>query len=446
MSPYRDQPRPAESRPTGPTATGRGPVLTDGQRWELVFRWRPWHQWCLGFFLTANVYLVPALTLSPRATDLIALLLSLWILNRLASSGMSWAPLIILLAFNLMPMAWLAYAFLTGDDQTLVLAIRWLLALPWGLALVHILQAPDARRVFLYGMMWGMLANVGVILLQAAGLDDTLRTLGLSTSDTDFSQRVYRTVRFPGLHGHHNASASVISLIVPVSLALYFRYRASVWLPVVGLGALMIAIHFTSTRSALLVAAVTFVSALLWVRRPRRALTLLTLAGGLAIVFFAVVGPPGGKLRWADLVSTEENVGGRLTTNVSALRLSLEHPLGMGVKTGREELIADAAIPATHNAFLQASLFFGLLPALILCVLFTYLVFQILRGEAGPDFWIGVFALHLGGLFLFEEHLNNATFMILTNWLLAAGVVQITGDQLAGADQPEADPGHGGTA
>lgn len=446
MSQYRDQPWPAQSRGNGPAAAGRRSALTDRQRWELVFRWRPWHQWCLGFFLTANVYLMPALSLSPRATDLIALLLSLWILYRLGSSGMNWAPLIILLAFNLLPLLWLAYAFLTGDAQTLVLAIRWSLALPWGLALAHIMQAAHARRVFLYGMIWGMLANVGVILLQAAGLDSTLNILGLSSTDTDFGQRVYRTVRFPGLHGHHNASASVISLIIPVSLALYFRYRASIWLPVVGLGALMIAIHLTSTRSALLVAAVTFVSALLWVRRPRRALTLLTLAGGVAIVFFAMVGPPGGKLRWADIISTEENVGGRFTSNVSALRLSLEHPLGMGVKTGREELIADSAIPATHNAFLQASLFFGLLPALILCVVFAYLVFQILRGEAGPDFWLGVFALHLSGLFLFEEHLNNATFMILTNWLLAAGAVQISGGQLAGADPPETDPGHGGAA
>jgi hypothetical protein len=34
-------------------------------------------------------------------------------------------------------------------------------------------------------------------------------------------------------------------------------------------------------------------------------------------------------------------------------------------------------------------------------------------------------ALQLIGLFSFEEHLNNPTFMVLTNWLIAASVVQI---------------------
>jgi hypothetical protein len=393
----------------------------------LVFRWRPWHIWCLGFFLTANVYLVPALSYSPRATDLISLMLSLWILYKIGASGVSRAPLLVLLAFNLLPLGWFVYAFLTGDAQTLFLAGRWLLALPWGLALVYTLNAPADRRLFLYGMMWGLLANVGVILLQAAGLDSVIRSVGLSSTDSNFGQRVYRTVRFPGLHGHHNASSSVVSLIVPVSLTLYFRYRATVWLPVIGASALMIAVHFTSTRSALLVAGITFATVLLFVRMPRRALLLLVLAALVGGAFFTVFGPPGGKLRWADLVSTEENVGGRLTTNVSALRLSLEHPLGMGVKAGRQELIADSAIPATHNAFLQTSLFFGLLPALILFVTFVYLLFQILRGDQGSAFWLGIFAFHLFGLFMFEEHLNNATFMILTNWLLATGVTLISG-------------------
>ncbi len=393
-----------------------------------AFRWRRWHLGCLGFFLTANVYLVPNFPSSPRATDLISLLLSLWVLYRLASSGLRRAPLLALILFNLLPCGWFAYALLTGDQQTLLLSGRWLLAIPWGLALLYTLQESSALRAFLNGMMWGLLVNIAIILLQVGGFDDALRAIGFSTADTDFSQRVYRTVRFPGLHGHHNASASVISLIVPVSLALYIRFKVTVWLPLCSIGLLFLTVHLTSTRSALLVAGLTLLLVLICVKMPRRALLLLALVSLLSVVFFAVVGPPGGKLRWADLVSTEENVGGRVTSSLSALRLSLEHPQGHGVSEGRQRLIAASAIPATHNAFLQASLFFGLLPAVAMVWAFIYLCWRMLHSAQNAAFWVGVFALHLGGLFLFEEHLNNATFMILTNWLIATAAALLAGD------------------
>jgi len=412
-----------------PTAELSIPATSEDRHGQAaVCRWQRWHLWCLGFFLTANVYLVPNFSSSPRATDLISFLLSLWVIYRLASSGLRRAPLLALLLFNLLPCGWFAYALLTGDQQTLLLSGRWLLAIPWGLTLLFTLQESSALRAFLKGMMWGLLINIAIIFLQVGGFDSALRASGFSTADTDFSQRVYRTVRFPGLHGHHNASAAVISLIVPVSLALYFRFKVTVWLPLCSIGLLFLAAHLTSTRSPLLVAGLTFLLVLACVKMPRRALLLLALVSLLSIVFFAVVGPPGGKLRWADLVSTEENVGGRVTSSLSALRLSLEHPQGHGVSVGRQQLIAASAIPATHNAFLQASLFFGLLPAIAMLWAFIYLCWRMLHGARNTAFWAGVFALHLGCLFFFEEHLNNATFMILTNWLIATSAALLAGD------------------
>ena len=121
--------------------------------------WRPWHLWMLGFFLTANIYLVPALANSPRATDLLAALLSIWLAAKLLSTGMGLAPVLALLGYNLLPMIWLIIAYLTGDKQTLILSARWLLAIPWGLALLYGTRRRINQRAFLYGLWWGALAN-----------------------------------------------------------------------------------------------------------------------------------------------------------------------------------------------------------------------------------------------------------------------------------------------
>ena len=36
------------------------------------------------------------------------------------------------------------------------------------------------------------------------------------------------------------------------------------------------------------------------------------------------------------------------------------------------------------------------------------------------SFLLSLLAFHLAGLFLFEEHLNNPTFVVLASWLVAA--------------------------
>ncbi len=393
-----------------------------------VLRWRPWHLWCLGFFLTANLYMIPSLKLSPRATDLLAVLLAIWVLVQLASRGLPRAPLAAVMLLNFLPCGWFAYAYLTGDRQTLVLSGRWLIAIPWGLALLPALADDRARRAFLYGLTCGLFANVAVVLLQAVGLDSSLRSFGFSTTDTRGHFRAYRMMRLPGLHGLHNSSASVISLIVPVTLYLYIRYRASVWLPLAGVGGLFVAVHLTSTRAPLVVGMFILVVGVLLARLPRRSLLLVVLLVVLVGGSLVVVGPPGGMLRWVDLVSTEENVSGRLLSSSKALRLSLEHPFGLGVQEGRQQLIAESAIPATHNAFLQATLFFGLATGLILLLSLLYLAWQAVRGSTTVYFLEGLLAFHLLALFLFEEHLNNPTFLILANWLVATSAALLSGD------------------
>ena len=129
------------------------------------------------------------------------------------------------------------------------------------------------------------------------------------------------------------------------------------------------------------------------------------------------IGPPGGWVRWTDTGDALLNVSDRLLTNFSTLDLALRHPLGMGVAEGHRALFADTGIQATHNAWLQAALVFGIPLALAIAVAFLVAISRLRHGWRADAFWPGLIAFHLSGLFLFEEHLNNPTFVILTVWL-----------------------------
>ena len=64
-------------------------------------------------------------------------------------------------------------------------------------------------------MLAGCAVGVGVLMMQMAGLESLLRLVGLSSAGAAFHHYVGNSLRMPGLHGHHNASATVISLPCP---------------------------------------------------------------------------------------------------------------------------------------------------------------------------------------------------------------------------------------
>jgi hypothetical protein len=332
-------------------------------------------------------------------------------------------------------LAWLLASLLPRDPQTLAMSIRWLLAIPWALALLELGRDSLLQRRFLWGMVGGFVANLLVVVLQAAGLEQFPRAVGFSPADSAFYHFVFHSLRIPGLHGHPNASSAVISLIVPVSLLLYFGKRVGIWLPIAGLVGLLATLNLTSSRSPLGVSLVTLLAATFWARRPQRGLVLVVTLVALMLPLLLFFGPPGGKVRWQDMAGTEANLSERVKSNNSAFQISLENPLGLGVKAGHRKLIEHGGIVATHNAFLQTSLFLGIPTALGVFFAFVHLMWRTVRGPGWPGFWAGIFAWHLFGLFLFEEHLNNPTFIILTNWLLASSVMNFGGQPVPSATE-----------
>lgn len=373
----------------------------------------------LGFFLIVNLYLIPSSTQAPRATDLIGAALGLWLMWRLTTQGMRFEALATLFLFSAIPVIWGLHSYYDGDTATLLLSLRWLLAVPWGYALFLVSRDPEQRTSLIWGILCGCLVNVMVLPFQYYDLLELTQELGLAAQDT-FVRYVGTVVRTPGMEGHPNSSAAILSLAVPLSLYLYYVGLARLWVVGLGLAILLAGSQYTETRSAVLVSAVTVAVMLLARKNLGRSLRLATLLAyiGLPVLFW--IGPPGGWERWLDLDSVEANAGGRLLSNTGALQISLEHPFGLGVDAGSQALYQETGIEATHNAFLQIGLAYGPLLAAPLFLLLLFFALQVFARSRTFPTLEAVLALQVFGLFFFEEHLNAATFVILMNWLIAS--------------------------
>jgi len=381
----------------------------------------------LGFFLTVNLYLIPTSSGSPRLTDGIAVGLALWLLVLGHRRGLPAASLSILAIANALPLCWFAYALWTRDMGTVTQMARWLLAVPWALGLLEILREREEQQRFLWGLWLGGMANVGVVGMQYLGLEAPLRPLGISMADTETLRWYGAQARFSGLHRHYGASAAVASLLAPVSMVLYFSGRRGIWLPLVSLLGIGVVSHLTFTRSPAIATIVTVIVAILSSRRVGRSATLASCLLIVGIPALAIFGPPGGKVRWSDNLTAGANLRERATSNRAAAELIVENPFGLGVAQGRARLLERSSIPATHNAFLQAGLYVGLPLALILVLVCFHQMWGLLRGVDHSTYWKALLSVHLLGLFLFEEHLNNPTFVILVSWLVALSAARVFG-------------------
>ncbi len=375
--------------------------------------------WLLGFALVANVYLAPGAAASPRLTDALGLALALRLLRRLAGRGVAGAPLAALAILAAPVAVWTVLAATSGRSATLLLGARWLLAVPWAMALVEAAATGSGRRRLAWGLWWGLAANVAVLAAQSVGLLDLTARLGLAARDSVLSD-LDQFWRYPGMHGHANASSAVVSLLAPVSLYLYLAAGARLWTPIAGILLLLGGGHITSSRSPLIIALLVTLACGAFSRRPVATLRVGAALGAVVLPLLIWLGPPGGQVRWEDQGNVAVNSGERLASNRVGLALIAETPLGRGVEASAEALTDALDNPSMHNAFLQLAAVFGLPVA-------AWVAWALLRNAAalwggpGSARWLAAgLALQTFGLFFFEEHANNPTFMVLAAWMVAA--------------------------
>ena len=371
-----------------------------------------------GFLLSVNIYLIPTSAASPRATDLGGAVLGLWILGRLLKGKQDARTLAVAVFAILAPGLWCLYSLLETDPATTVQGARWILAAPWALALMPVAADPEARLRFAWGLVAGGFVNILVILLQVAGLEPLLIRLGLSSAGAAFNNYVAFMVRFPGLHGQHNASSAVISLAVPAALYLFLHRRCSPGLLLGIVAGFLLATHLTSTRSPVIVSVVTVGAVAVTSRRPGRIVPGIAVALAVVVPLLLVYGPPGGWARWRNEQAVASNAHERLRSNTGAAEVILEHPLGLGVTAGRTVLGDATGFAAAHNAFLEAGLVFGAGFGLLVLLGILKGALGMAHGAGSAQYLPGMLALHTAGLFMFEEHLNNPTFIILALWFV----------------------------
>jgi hypothetical protein len=153
----------------------------------------------------------------------------------------------------------------------------------------------------------------------------------------------------------------------------------------------------------------------------------------MGLLLIGLFGPPGGWERWVVLENIKPNVVERINTTAGALEVSLEHPMGLGIEAGREELVQKTGEGTSHNAYLQTAMQYGLpfAAALVLVILALPLRMLVLLPHviiAAKSRWMleAILAVQLFGLFWFEEHLNSAVFVILTAWIAATAMARVT--------------------
>jgi hypothetical protein len=378
----------------------------------------------LGFFLVANAIAYSPGGATVRATDVIApFLVALFALGLIGR--VKWSVVGVGAALIFLPVVWSGLALLgLVDRATLIQGARWIFALPWGLAMIAVAGEEPGRTRFVKGVAVGCALNALVIVAQQYGFDGPFERLGFSS----FGDRIVwvgEQLRMPGLHGSPSASSAVLSLIAPATLWLYLRDRASLWWPVIGYASAAVGLHLTASRSPLLMLGLsTFLALVVSVTR-RRALGLWAIAIMVGLPLLVIVGPPGGWVRWTDTGDTLVNASDRLLTNTSTMEIVVRHPFGLGVEEGHRELFEETGMQATHNAWLQAAMVFGVPFALALLVAFGAALARLRYGWKSNAFLPALVAFHLGGLFFFEEHLNNPTFVILAMWVVLVSTMPV---------------------
>jgi hypothetical protein len=380
-----------------------------------------------GFLLPFNLYLIPWLPRTPRAADAIGILFILglvgtFVLYKRCSRQLLIRSFIVFIV--LMPL--FGHAVYSTVSGTNIYALRWLLAIAWGVVLWIITSRTRYRPVVLKGMLYGSLACAGVVIMQVAGLFELTQRLGFASLES-VDDVVFRSIwRAPGMEANVNGSAAIISLALPIVLGLVDEKRLkSKWVYLV-LGVVLISSAITLNRSSVLISGLTFT---VWLIRAEREFGPLWKKLGVVMILVSAViyvGPPGGWERWETLenLSTSSNFEVRAQTTVTATALALENPLGTGISY-KDDLRNNSGVGSgsTHNALLQVALLGGWPIALALLWKFGWLSCYLFR-RTSVEQWL---ALHLLSLFFFEEYLSNMTIMVICVWILLKPFNEIVG-------------------
>ncbi|MFW6015703.1 MAG: O-antigen ligase family protein [bacterium] len=368
----------------------------------------------LGFLIIMNIYLFSFSGVLFRITDVLGILMYIILFFNILTNKVQ-KQIFYIIIISCPFIIWIFVSFILNDSETISMSIRWILALPWGYYIYKFCKSEYTKTFLVYGMIVGILVNLLILLIQYLGFLNITELLGLSLPNDKY-MTVNNNIRVPGMHGHPNASSAVISLVIPMVLYLVYKYNLNSIYIIFSLGVLYLGGQFTSTRTPIVVSIMLLVSFFISRFRYYRTHKIILVLMMISIIFISLVGPPGGWDRWLDSKNYNVNSQGRMDTILHSIQMIIDYPLGVGLKNYRNL----SGFAASHNAFLQLSIIYGLPISLFIIIIllifpfFLFLKYSNLLLES-------IFSVQIIGLFMFEDHFHNPTFIILTCWFIITG-------------------------
>ncbi len=287
--------------------------------------------------------------------------------------------------------------------------------------LVHF-QDRRVENAFCIGLLAGLLASLAVLLLASSGLSLERYGLAVPTDGLDEELKLFVEDKQGGLWASGNETGHVFGLCGVAALVLSLRYRLKA-IYLVYFGALLASFPLTNNRAGLFMPLLVFA---LLMRRNLRASAVLSVLGilGAVLIAWSLTGelPLPNTLaqaierRFAEDNNVTSNFDERFLSGITALRLVVAYPFGLGEVARREELRALTGLVTPHNGFVSMALQSGVAAALLLIAGLVRILLDPAR--AGP--FLTYSALFLIPSMMFEELSVNQYFLFFMAFALAS--------------------------
>jgi O-antigen ligase len=318
-------------------------------------------------------------------------------------------------------------SYLSDDWSAKMILIRWLGAFPTAYWLAELCRHEKCRRMVLYGLLAGVVVDIGLVLQDYLLFELTGQTTAVATVDRPVVVWINGEYRAEGIFGHPNAATVATLLCVPLIIGLIDEKLLPKFWILLALAAIVGVFHMTKTRSASMAA---LLLVLLWFAfnfRSRVAFWIgMTFV--LCISVYSVVAAFSDRImpplpieldatfmqRFNNLDNMVGNASDRVLTTLTSFDLAIHNPIGMG-STYENKLRELTGFSATHNGFVQLALLAGLPLATVVFVTMVKAAARIARPRRQTEGWLAAYVV----MVFFFENLFFVPFMsAIVLWLM----------------------------
>jgi len=289
---------------------------------------------------------------------------------------------------------------LSNDQQTAVLAYRYLLYSLAALYVLVIINEAKGLEWFCWGLIIGLVATIPIYVIQDSVYASKLVEWGLTPpyTNTVFSSSG-DFLRYSGLSSHPNDAGHTSALAA--AAGAYFVVVRRKFLPIVIVSAALLAVfYYTRSRGGLFAGGAIIAFSLLASQGRVNVIRLGLVLGFVVIAMILVSQIDFIAARFSDDADQSNNIAERLGTTLAGLQVLLTNPFGLPIDEFSSDVVsASGGIGTPHNGFIFFGGIFGLFPLLALLVTFAVN----LRARTAIDVFFLFLTLQVAVSFMFEQ-------------------------------------------